>query len=120
MLDRLVERLVFKDAAEFASRISGSSVFAEDFEARGPMDGAGRSLRQLDLDRRLFRYPLSYLIYTNDFTSLPAYAKDYVYLQLSAYLGGEDRIAGDGRYALADRRAALEILKETEPAFASY
>jgi hypothetical protein len=120
MMDKLVERLVLFDAAGFASRISGSQAFVEDFTARGPRDGAGRSLRDLDLTRRLFRYPLSYLIYTENFATLPAYAKDYVYRRLAAYLEGEEIFAGNSRYSLDDRRAALEILAATEPEFVPY
>ena len=33
-----------------------------DFARRGPRDSKGRSLRDLDLNTRLFRYPCSYLI----------------------------------------------------------
>jgi hypothetical protein len=120
MMDRLVERLVLSDAAEFASRITGSQAFVDGFAARGPRDGAGRSLRDLDLGQRLFRYPVSYLIYSDSFRGLPGYLKDYVYRRLAAYLGGEALIAGKSQYSPADRRAALEILAATAPEFRPY
>jgi hypothetical protein len=120
MADELVERLVFLDAAGFESRISGSQAFVDAFTARGPMDGAGRSLRDLDLGERLFRYPLSYLIYSESFAALPAYARDYVYRRLADYLEGEEPFAGKSRYSRQDRRAALEILAATEPLFPPY
>lgn len=120
MMDKLVERLVLLDAADIASRISGSQAFVDRFTARGPKDDAGRSLRDLDLNKRLFRYPLSYLIYTTSFATLPAYAKDYVYRRLAAYLRGEELFAGKSQYSPEDRRAALEILAATQPEFLPY
>jgi hypothetical protein len=120
MADELVTRLVFLDAADLASPISGSKEFVEGFRAPGPKDGAGRSLRELELSTRLFRYPLSYLIYTDGFATLPPYVKDYVYLRLARYLGGAELFAGKSHYSLKDRRAALEILAATEPNFRPY
>jgi hypothetical protein len=120
MMDELVERLVLLDAAEFASAISGSQAFIDGFTARGPVDGAGRSLRDLDLKERLFRYPASYLIYTESFAAMPAFAKDYVYRRLARYLAGDVSLAGESQYSRQDRRAALEILAATQPEFRPY
>ena len=44
-------------------RVRGTSGFAERFSAGEPRDRRGRSLYQLDLNRRLMKYPCSYLIY---------------------------------------------------------
>jgi len=44
--------------------VTGTSGFAEQFAAQGPFDRQYRSLHQLDLHRRLLRYPCSYLIYS--------------------------------------------------------
>jgi hypothetical protein len=120
MLDKLVKPLVFIDAAGFASRLSGSPAFVEAFQTRGPTDSAGRSLRDLDLNQRLFRYPLSYLIYGDNFSTLPAYARDYVYRRLAAYLDGEKIYNGNSLYSLQERRAALAILAATQPEFLPY
>ena len=59
-----------------------------DFARRGPRDSKGRSLRDLDLKTRLFRYPCSYLIDSRAFDSLPAEVKDYVYRRLWEILDG--------------------------------
>ena len=53
----LVDYLLFVDEAPLVGPMKGSSGFAEAFTAQGPRDGQGRSLRDLDLQRRLFRYP---------------------------------------------------------------
>src|SRR6185436_7584730 len=59
----LVDYFLFVDEAPLPSAVRGAA-FAREFSARGPRDRKGRSLRDLDLDRRLFRYPCSYMIYT--------------------------------------------------------
>ena len=42
----------------------------------------GRSLRELDLKTRLFKYPCSYMVYSNAFQQLPLRAKNAVYDKL--------------------------------------
>lgn len=102
----LVQALLFAGEAKLAGPIEGSSGFAEEFAARGPLDEKGRSLRQFDLKERLFRYPLSYLIYSESFDALPGVTKRYVARRLTEELAAS---------ADQDRRAALEILEATLP-----
>jgi hypothetical protein len=115
--ERLVRAMLFTRSAPFAAPIQGTSSFAADFSARGPRDRAGRSLRDLDLKERLFRYPLSYLIYSEDFDALPGITKAYVYRRLRAILTGEDASPEFGHLSKADREAILAILEETKPDF---
>ncbi|MGA3239889.1 MAG: hypothetical protein ABSG03_26740 [Bryobacteraceae bacterium] len=42
--------------------VHGVSQFTQSFAQRRPRDRQGRSLRDFDLEHRLFRYPLSFLI----------------------------------------------------------
>ncbi len=67
MMEPLVRALFFKDAAPYEHRIEGGSGFAERFAKLGPKDSKGRSLRELDLNTRLMRHPLSYEIYSEQF-----------------------------------------------------
>ena len=76
--DPLVKYLLFCEEAALTDRIRGTCSFAEDFMKRGPRDARGRSLRDLDLERRLFKYPCSYLIYSPSFDALPGQVKDHV------------------------------------------
>jgi hypothetical protein len=119
-VEQLVDYLVFVDEAPIASPMKGTSGFTEAFSARGPSDGRGRSLRQLDLRTRLFRYPCSYMIYSAQFEHLPAEAKAAIYERLWAILSGKEK---DERYrhlSTADRRAIVEILRETKPDLPKY
>ena len=63
-INELVDYLLFVDEAPFPGPIQGSSGFAGKFSGAGPRDHLGRSLRDFDLQRRLMRYPCSYMIYT--------------------------------------------------------
>jgi hypothetical protein len=110
----LVKCLLFSEEAKLDAKISGTSGFAEEFAARGPRDDQGRSLRQLDLERRLFKYPCSYLIYSEAFDALPPLAADYVWKRLHEVLTGADQSRDFAHLSADDRQAILEILKATK------
>jgi hypothetical protein len=120
MMDKLVSLMVFMEAADFSSPISGLPAYTEGFMAKGPVDEQGRSLREFDLRTRLFRYPLSYLVHTEEFKALPPYALDYLYSKLAAYLSGEIELEGSSQYSRADRQDALDILIATDPDFRNH
>ena len=116
----LVDYLLFVDEATLPGPIAGTSRFAELFTAQGVRDSRGRSLRDLSLEKRLLRYPCSYLIYSAPFDNMPVSAKAAVYDRLWEVLSGQER---DRRYNVltaADRRAVTEILTETKPDIAAY
>jgi len=119
MLEPLVKALLLVDATHLPGRITGNSGFDRWFQAQGPRDPAGRSLRELDLTTRVFRYPLSYMIYSVGFDGLPAYAKEYVYRRLTEILSGRDQSAPYTQLTAADRATALQILTATQPSFAT-
>jgi hypothetical protein len=116
----LVDYLLFVDEAPFAAAVSGTSGFTEQFPAAGPRDAKGRSLRQLDLEHRLFRYPCSYMIYTAAFDALPVAAKEAVYTRLWEVLSGRDKDRSYDRLSAADRQAIVEILRDTKPGLPDY
>jgi hypothetical protein len=72
-------------------------------------------LRDFDLHSRIFRYPCSYLIYSDAFDTLPEPAKGYVYHRLLEILSGQDQSPDFARVTAQDRRAILEILLATKP-----
>ena len=117
IFEPLVRGLLNADSAPFASPMTGSSGFDAWFQKQGPKDARGRSLRELDLRTRLFRYPLSYLIYSDGFEGLPEYGKRYVYTRLAEVLRGQDHDSTFAWLTAADREAMLEILSATKPAF---
>jgi hypothetical protein len=98
--------------------VKGTSSFVGDFESSGVRDGRGRSLRELELETRLFRYPLSFMVGSDAFLALPRVAKDTAYRRIREVLGGEDRSEPFRHLDDSLRQALLEILRETHPEFA--
>ena len=120
LLEPLVRAMLFVNAAGLPTHVRSGSGFDRWFESRGPRDSRGRSLRDLDLNTRVFKYPLSFLIYTEGFDDLPAPAKEYVYRRLAQVLTGQDTSGEFCAIQPADRAASLEILVATKPEFASF
>lgn len=118
--EALVEGMLFVDAAPLTDRVTGSSDFASEFSARGLRDSQGRSLRDLDLERRLLRYPLSYLVYSDAFDAMPAPLHEYVYRRFREVLTGEDGSEDFAHLSSSDRRAIFEILVDAKPDFAAF
>jgi hypothetical protein len=104
----VADYMLFADEAPLPNAITGSTAFAERFAALGPRDRKGRSLRDFDLQKRMFRYPLSYMIYSPQFDALPASARDAIYMRL--WKGLQER----------KDRAVVEILRDTRPGLPAY
>ncbi|MBV8879970.1 MAG: hypothetical protein JO332_08410 [Planctomycetaceae bacterium] len=115
----LIEALLYSEEFRLTDPVKGTSTFAADFEKRGPFDAKGRSLRQFDLSKRMFRYPLSYLVYSKAFSGLPPEAKEHVAGRMKEILSGRDERSEYSHLSVDDRKAILEILAETAPALAS-
>jgi len=118
--ERLINPMLFVDAAPLTQPVTGTTNFAAEFSARGPRDSRGRSLHQLDLKTRLLRYPLSYLVYSRSFDALPQAAKTYIYQRFYEVLSGKDTSPSFSHLSPEDRKAILEILQETKPDFAAF
>jgi hypothetical protein len=116
--EQLLHYLLFRNEAPLSEQspisIDKDSGFAKEFAARGIRDRKGRSLRDFDLRTRTFRYPCSYLIYSDSFDSLPEPAKGYVYHRLLEILTGEDGSPDFASLSDQERREILEILLATK------
>jgi hypothetical protein len=119
-LESLVTYMLFADEATLRGPVVGVSTFTKTFAARGPRDHQGRSLRDFDLQKRMFRYPLSYMIYSEAFDAMPDQVRERVYRRLYDVLTGRDQSDKFKRLSSDDRRAVLEILRETKPGLPAY
>jgi hypothetical protein len=90
LVNETADYLLFVDEAPLTSPIAGVSGFAKSFSAAGPRDRAGRSLREFDLETRLFRYRCSYMIYSPAFDALPVAARAAVYARMRQTLASRD------------------------------
>ena len=112
--------MLFVDEAPLLDPVQGISSFTRTFPQRGPRDSRGRSLRDFDLKQRLFRYPLSYMIYSEIFDAMPAPVRARIYQRLFDVLSGKDRSPKFGHLSDADRSAILEIVRETKAGVPEY
>jgi len=119
-INELATYMLFADEAPMRAPIQGVSTFTKTFSQRVPRDKQGRSLRDFDLETRLFRYPLSYMVYGPAFDNIPDIARDGIYRKLYDVLTGKDTSETFARLSAEDRRAVLEILRDTKPNLPAY
>jgi hypothetical protein len=105
LIREVVQYMLFEKETPLTDPIKGSERYAADFAALGPKDRKGRSLRDLDMKTRMFKYPCSFLIYSAQFDALPQPVKDKVYRRLREQLTQQNRLD------------VLEILKDTKKDF---
>ncbi|MEY2855266.1 MAG: hypothetical protein RL030_2398, partial [Pseudomonadota bacterium] len=118
VIEPLVRALFFADAAPIAGQVITSSGFTERFAQRGPRDAEGRSLRDLQLNRQLFRHRLSYMIYTDSYSALPAHAREHVESRIVEVLQGRDQTGLSDSLTPEERAEIGQILAQTLPRFA--
>ena len=115
--EKLLKCLLFADEIELTSPVAGVSSFTEDFQANALRDEQGRSLRDFDLNTRLFKHPCSYLIHSESFAALPPLMKTYVQRRLKEILSGKDNSGDFDHLSAQDRANISAILKATKPEF---
>ena len=119
-IEQTVDYMLYVDEAPLHDPVKGVSTFTATFPKQGPRDKEGRSLRDFDLQRRLFRYPLSYMIYSEIFDAMPVDARDRIYQRLYDVLSGKDQSSKFSHLSAADRRAILDILLDTKKDLPDY
>jgi len=114
--EKILDALLCRDEAAWPSGgIQSDGVFASAYAKTRKPDARGRSLRDLDLQTRLFRYRCSPLIYSQGFATLPRELRDIVLLRLSSGLRAFPPSPSFGHLADAERVAIHEILTQTMP-----
>lgn len=118
--ETLVRYMLFTDEFPMPAVVKGSGAFTTEFAKAGPRDSKGRSLRDFDLQKRLFRYPCSFLVYSEAFDALPKVVKDFVYQRLWEVVSGKEQRKEFARLEANDRTAIREILLETKEDLPEY
>jgi hypothetical protein len=113
-IEEMLKYMLFADEEPLKAPVKGVSTFTETFPERGPRDPQGRSLRDFDLKTRLFRYPLSYMIYSAAFDGMPEKVRDRVYQRLFEILTGKDTGKTFAGLSPETRGAILDILRATK------
>jgi len=119
-IEEMVGYMLFSDEEPLKEPVKGVSTFTKTFAERGPRDPKGRSLRDFDLQKRLFRYPLSYLIYSAAFDGMPDVVRERVYRRLYDVLMGQDKSKTFAGISPTDGQAVAEIVRATKPNLPKY
>jgi len=119
-IEMLVRYMLFADEASLYDPIEGVSTFAKTFAERGPRDHQGRSLRDFDMHKRMFRYPLSFMLYSPTFDAMPDAVREKVYRRLYDVLTGHDTGKKFARLSADDRQAIVEIVRDTKTGLPAY
>jgi hypothetical protein len=119
-IDEMVTYMLFADEEPLKEPVKGVSTFTKTFAARGPRDHQGRSLRDFDLQKRLFRYPLSYMIYSPAFEAMPDLVRERAYQRIYDVLTRKDANEKFASLSDSDRKAVLAILRDTKRNLPAY
>ncbi len=112
--DDVIEALFFKDEAALPEGgIEGDAAFPMAFSKRVPRTTDGRSLKDLQLLTRLFKYRCSYMVYSLTFRSLTAPLKQTVLARMKAVLTGQELTGVFDYLGARERQSISRILDET-------
>jgi len=118
--DKILQCMFFADETRIPAFDLTKSAFALEFSAGGPKDKALRSLYQLQMKRRMFRYPFSYMVYSQTFNQLPPEALDYLWPEIGNILDPASNHPEYQHLKKEDKIAIREILLETHPSASRY
>jgi len=111
--DILTRYLLFADEAPLPpGGIKPDPAYQADFLANRRRNAEGASLKDLDLETRMFKYRCSYMIYSPAFQGLPSLLKVRIYSLMKKALSAEGA-SGFAYLATSEKRTIRSILKST-------
>jgi len=119
LINELADYLLFANEAPPSIALTPRPGFAERLAAGVPKDRRGRSCAELDLVDRMLRYPCSYMVYSPAFDALTTDVRQSVYQRMLDTLSRRDPRDERSTGFLENRRAVLDILRDTKPDFAA-
>ena len=116
--EELVEALLFCGEAKMrADGLSGTLGFTQQFKAGVKKNAKGKSLKDLRLYDRIFKYRCSYMIYHPAFEALPEVVKGIVLQRLRQVITSEDLEEKFQHLKASERKVIHSILSETLPGY---
>ena len=114
LAEELVRYLLFADEAKFpAGGIRVDPQYREDFLSDRREAANGLSLKDLDLETRLFQHRCSYLIYSDVFQATPDLFRQQVYRVLGEAISTEKPDPDFAYLSATEKKAIHGILRET-------
>lgn len=111
--ERIVKHLLYSDEVALTEPVAGTQAFIDQFRANRKEDDQARSLKDFDLETRLFKYRCSYMVYSHAYELMHPLLKDAVVDKLRAVLQGQGDAAVYGHLDADEREAILAILTDT-------
>jgi hypothetical protein len=111
----VLDRMLFRREAALPEGVVGSEAFRRAFAAQAQRTPDGLSLRDFDLQSRIFAHRCSYLVYSEMVTALPEPLRARLFSRLKTVLESRDP---QDRYAYlpaAEKQRIYEILLATHP-----
>lgn len=98
--------------------VEGDADYGKAFLLNRRTTTDGRSLKDFDLNTRLFKYRCSYMIYSSVFAGLHPLVKQRVFTRINAAMNGTE--AEFSYLPTTERKTIHEILRATLPEFAAH
>ncbi|MEM1353571.1 MAG: hypothetical protein AAGC44_11715 [Planctomycetota bacterium] len=117
---KILQHMLYLDEVVLENPVRGDEAFTREFRANRREDAAGRSLKDFDLDTRMFRHRCSYMIYTQAFELMPELLKAAVLDRLAHGLKPETKDSLFEHLDAAEREAIHTILRETHAGYAAH
>lgn len=111
----LLDALFMAHEAPLGAPVAGNAEYAANFVKRGPADSQGRSLRDFDLQTRTFRYPLSYLVYSEAIMALADPVRAHLFGRIRAVLESAPGAPEYPHLSTDQRGVIADILRDTKP-----
>jgi hypothetical protein len=111
----IVDRLLFRREAALPEGVVGGEAFREAFAAGARRARDGRSLRDFDLNGRIFALRCSYLIHSEMFAALPEALRARIFDRLRAALESRDPNDRHAYLPAGEKRAIFDLLIDTLP-----
>ena len=118
--ESVVKYMLFSDETKLTDQISGNPDFIAQFQKDSLKDSKNRSLKEFNLKNRIFEYPLSYMVYTDQFDAIPKIAKEYIYQRLFDILSNKDKSDDFKHLTSQMRQDIFEIFKQTKKDLPDY
>lgn len=116
-VDSILRALLFADEVKLPEDgIDGSDAYKKSFLGQGIYHD-GHSLRDLRLEKRIFKYRCSFMIHSESFQQLPHEIKTPVLEKLHAIVTSEDEVEGFPHLSSREKERIHDILAHTHPGY---
>lgn len=116
LAEELARYILFADEAALPKEgIEGDPEFIREFQRNKKSVSSGASLKDFDLQDRMFRYRCSYMLYTDSWQKLPTALRERVYFKMAEGLRDQNANPAYAHLPPEEKRTIRTILKETLP-----